>query len=297
MDRIEKVRELLGTEIRLIVCAVGANSPNLLAEQTIDKAFLECERIQNKFSRFDEKSELSLLNNKPGKWVKVSQEFYELLKFAQYLNECSEGAFDITVKGILDSWGYDSQYSFKESFGGKLGKVVFGKDFKVKITAPIDLGAIGKGYAVDKMIEHLKDFDNFCINAGGDLYAKGREVDGMPWKVVFEHPLRDDEAIGFVHVDDLALASSNPSRRRWNDKHHLVDPFKKATANQMLAVYTQAKSLMVADGFSTTLFVMGYEKAKALLKDLPVEAMLIGPSGQISLSPGFKGELFRALIA
>lgn len=303
MDRIEKVKELLGTQVRVIVCVgeekaddllrlSGVKSPNLLAEEAIDKAFLKCERIQNQFSRFRRGNELAYLNERLGQWVKVSEEFYNLLKFAHFLNEFSDGTFDISVKGILESWGYDENYSFKEAGEGKLGKLYLRENFEVKITAPVELGAIGKGYTVDQMIKYLENFDNFCVNAGGDIYARGCEVDGKPWKVVFEHPVNKDEAIGFVNVDDLALASSSPSRRSWSDKHHLVDALKKSPASEMLAVYTQAKSLMMADGFSTALFVMGYEKAKACLEDLPVEAMLVGSDGEISVSEGFKGQLF-----
>ena len=233
---------------------------------------------------------LAELNGRVGKWTDVDEEFFELIRFACDLKEMTGGAFDLTVKSVLDSWGYDSEYSFSEKDAGACGEIEL-REGQVKISDEIDLGGIGKGYALDRMVKCLERLDDFFINAGGDIYAKGKDVD-VPWRVLFEDPTDITQAIGFVDVSDMALASSNPNKRKWSDKHHLVDPRSLRPADEMMAVYTQAETCLLADAYSTALFVLGYEGAKKMVEDFPVEAMLVSPRGEIYRTSGFKGELF-----
>jgi thiamine biosynthesis lipoprotein len=223
-----------------------------------------------------------------------------LLKFGDNLRKETDGVFDLSVKSILESWGYDENYSFEEHGEGELGSVEFSDDGRVKLSAEIDLGGIGKGYAVDEMADILKDFSShYFINAGGDIFAKGLNEKGEKWKVYFEHPSDPEAVIGFVDIDEngMGLACTSPSKRKWKEKHHLVDPLTKQPADKMLAVYTQvgdsqSEAGSLADAYSTALFVMGYDVARKKLLELPVEAMLIDVSGAIYRTEGFRGELF-----
>lgn len=288
MERFIFEREKMGTGFRVVV--VSGNFE--VAENLVEKAFLEVDRIEKTYSRFIRNNELFDLNNNLGEWRCVSEEFYELVKFGERLKFDTAGAFDLTVKSVLESWGYDENYSFAESGIGKLGKIEFGKDCTLKIGAPIDLGALGKGYAVDKVAEILGGIGNFCVNAGGDICVKGCDLEGLGWKVLFEDPTDVTQAIGFTIVSDLALASSNALRRKWSDKSHLVDARKLESAKDMMAVYTQAQNCLTADAYSTALFVVGFEGAKNVLKNFPVEAMIVSKKGEIFRTPNFKGELF-----
>ncbi len=298
LQKFEQVRELLGTRITVSVVAENI-------DDQIERAFLECERIQQKYSCFLANSELNLLNARKGELVEVDKEFFGLLSFGEMVREKTGGCFNLAVKEILENWGYDSEYSFEEKVLGvgpmEGGFIELGEnDRRVKITREVDLGALGKGYALDCMVEVLAEFDSFCIDAGGDIFAQGFNEKRRPWKIAFEHPVNQDEAIGMVEVDGFFLASSNPQKRKWNDKHHLLNLKNLEPANEMLAVYTQAQSGILADAMSTALFVMGYEKAKDFLSQKPhfdgdyLEAMLISPEGAIFKSADFRGELFGA---
>jgi thiamine biosynthesis lipoprotein len=154
------------------------------------------------------------------------------------------------------------------------------------------LGGLGKGYAIDLMKKILDGFDHLLIDAGGDIFAKGKALDGAAWRLAFEHPKDVSQAIGIVEVDNFAVACTSPLRRKWRNRHHIVNPKKLAPACDMLAVYTQGADGITADAYSTALFVMGYEQSKKTVVDLPVEAMLVGPDGSVWKSEGFRGELF-----
>lgn len=258
----------------------------------ISRAFLECERIEKSFSRFVSESELSQLNKNTNSWQTVSDEMYLLLSLFVEIFETTNGALDPTVCGVLEGWGYDPEYSLREHAAGETGTVKLRKKNEVCISSPIDFGAIGKGYALDRMLLFLEDFSNVFLDAGGDLYGRGKNEKGEPWKVAFEHPTDISLGIGEVEVDEFFLGASSPSRRKWRDRHHLVNPKKKIPADDMEIVFTQAKKGLLADAFSTALFVMGFEKAKEVMPSLPVEAMIIGKNNEIFRSSGFQGKLY-----
>lgn len=285
--KIEVQRKHLGTPI--VVTVVAHDEARALA--AIERSFIECERIEKAYSRFSEGNELSTLNAQVGEWADVSDELYKLIEFGERVKERTGGAFDLTVKSILEGWGYDAVYSLREGVPGHTGQVELA-DGRVKLGAPLELGGLGKGYAIDRMDSLLQDFAHVCINAGGDLRVRGMDEEGKPWRIVFEHPTDITKGIGYVDTSDLALACSSPSRRSWRNRHHLVDPRSGEAAGDMLAVYTQSGSALLADAYSTALFVLGYEKARELLPELPVEAMLVGKDGVAYRSAGFEGDLF-----
>lgn len=285
--KIEVQRKQLGTPIVITMAA----HDEARAREAIERAFAECARIENAYSRFSGDNELSALNAQVGQWAEVSEELYKLIEFGERVKQRTGGAFDLTVKSILEGWGYDAAYSLQEGLPGQIGRVELA-DGRVKLSAPLELGGLGKGYAIDRMDSFLQDFANVCINAGGDIRVRGLDENGHPWRIVFEHPTDITKAIGYVDTSDLALACSSPSRRSWRNRHHLVDPRSGEAAGNMMAVYTQSASALVADAYSTALFVLGFEKARELLPELPVEAMLVGIDGMAYRSAGFEGELF-----
>jgi thiamine biosynthesis lipoprotein len=286
MQLLKEVREVLGTRVTVEVAAYDETR----ASAAIVRAFEECERIEAEYSRFIEGNQLAALNASLGSWAEVSTELFGLIAFGERVRELSGGAFDLSVKSILEGWGYDSDYSLAEAAAGACGAIEM-DDGHVKLSAQIDLGGLGKGYAIDRMLSKMDGLSNLCIDAGGDIFARGLNADHKPWKIAFEHPSDPEKAIGTVNVDGFALASSSPLRRAWRDRHHLVDPKSAEPAGGMLAVYTQADAALIADAYSTALFAMGYEEAKNALPALPIEAMLVAPDGRVWQSDGFKGEL------
>lgn len=312
MKRFTFEERHLGTPIVLQLIVEGEDfEAESSASQMARLCFDECERIEKTYSRFLEDTALAELNAQVGEWARVEEEFYRLLEFGEHLRERTSGAFDLSVKGILESWSYDKSYSFEAGESGGLGaagrmelRTTLDEGFEVRLSVPVELGGLGKGYAIDRMVNELsghcgelRNLRGFCINAGGDLFVQGSDENGEPWRILFEHPTDTSLAIGEVRLyGPLALAASSPSRRHWKNgekiRHHLVDPRTGEPAQNMLAVYIQAPAALLADAYSTALFVLGFEEAKMLVPQLPLEAMLIGAEGQFWKSEGFKGELF-----
>jgi thiamine biosynthesis lipoprotein len=139
------------------------------------------------------------------------------------------------------------------------------------------------------MASVLRDLPSVLIDAGGDMVGWGG-----PWKIVLEDPRDLKRAIGeVVWSERMAVGASSPARRKWRNRHHLVDPIRGEPAHGMLGVFTQASTALWADIYSTTLFVLGFERAQALLPTLDVEAMLVAADGRVFKSDGFNASLFQ----
>ena len=201
------------------------------------------------------------------------------------------------VGSVLESWGYGLEGQERVFEKGEFGGIEFREGNLLRASSPIDLGAFGKGYAADKAAEILKSVSqNFLIDAGGDILAFGGDLGAghKSFKIAFENPLDPKEAIGFVQSDRMALASSSAQKRKWGDKHHLVDGKNLQCAEDMLAVFVQGEDLMSADAYSTLLFVMGFERAREYLQKRPqkFEALILQSDFSFYRTESFEGELF-----
>ena len=252
------------------------------------KILRECKRIEQKFSRFLPSSDLSLLNASHG--GEVDDEFLFLLQKAADFFQCSKGVFDITVGGILNTWGYDAQYSFEE----KNMQESQGADFSLvhitenKVSFPkgiaLDFGGFGKGYALDRAAEMAVPSRNLILDFGGDLYIKGD-----PQKIALQNPFVQDEAIGTIVLQNQFFAASSGNFRTWRDRHHLVNPFTNAPADSCAGVFVVGKSGIVCDTASTTLFI---NPSPEIAEAFGVEFLAVFPNGKFLKTKGFEAEIF-----
>jgi len=291
-------QQVLGTKIYIEI--VGNDL--LEAEYYLTAASKELSRIERLYSRFLPESDLSKLNNNLNKFVPISEEFLYLIDFAEKARTDTDGIFNISIGAHLDNLGYDANYSFIEKkVQTKSGKIKFSKNGdKVKINSKIDLGGVGKGYALDRIAKILNIFSNVCIDLGGDIAVRGLAANEEPWVVGYEHSAITNRVIGDVHAteDWLFLASSSGNKRNWSKKegevlHHLIDPKTGKSADEMMAVFVQAKSGIIADVYATAFFVAGIEKSKnILIKNPEIQAFLISNSGKTLKTKAFKGNLY-----
>lgn len=247
--------------------------------------FKEIKRIEGLLSKYDPLSEISRLNA-AGK-LKVSPETFFIVKKAKEFSEESKGAFDITVGPLVGLWGFkDKDYRVPSEAKIKDALRLVGSDKivlqeganVVKLKTPgmvLDLGAIAKGYAVDKAVARLKaaGIKNCLINAGGEIYCMGVRSGSRLWKVAVQDP-RGDALRGGMELKDSAVATSGDYEQYFikDGKRyaHIIDPRTGyPAASRVSSVTVTGPDCLGADALATAFFVLGPEGSSAILDKFP----------------------------
>lgn len=278
MKIITEQRLFMNTTISITVVRPLASTVEV--QSAIEVAFGEFSRIVAQFTRFNENSELANLNRRKGKPTKVSEEFFMLIKKMIEMYEKTDGAFDPSVTDFLEAYGYDSTYDFTKLDDPLLSRKINDlvqkrkewtdvslneKTLQVTLNPEqkIDLGGIGKGYAIDCAASKLmKVSENFLIDGGGDIYAHGKNEKSETWVAALKTMNIDrvEQVIGGMELHNEALASSGSWARKIKQFHHLLDP-KTGTPveKDYSTVFVKAPTATDADAWATALFVGGRE--------------------------------------
>ena len=259
------------------------------AEQ-VQKAFGWFAHVESLCSRFDETSELSRLSNSPcDTRVIVSSLLFQLIHFACSVARVSGGAFDPTVGHAMQVLGFNRNYLTGEtiSSANEAGARCSYRDIEldptnrtVTITCPLvlDLGAVAKGFAIDLAAEELKPLENFAINAGGDILARGHHSANTPWRIGIRHPRQPEDAIDTLLISDAAVCTSGDYERPRPDGqpgHHLLDPQTRQPVEGVASVTVVAPTAMLADALSTAAFVLHQDEGIDLLESQSVEGLIV----------------------
>ena len=260
----------------------------LAAEELLDQALEQFDYVVKKFSRFDSKSEINKLNQNSGKYFKVSEELFTLVQLALQASRESDYIYDPTIIDLLKAYGYGKSYDPGNiveklnvpNFRAEIDQIIKSRhnpseiemdeqNLTIKLAKgqQIDLGSIGKGYAIDlsrKVLEHAGVSD-FLINAGGDIYAGGSK------KVALFDPRNPDEPFDTIEVENQALAGSGSFARKVGIFSHLINLKKLSSSdeikneNEILQTYVIAPTATEADLYATVLFLSG-ETGLSILK-------------------------------
>ena len=237
------------------------------------KLFDELQRIEQKYTRFDSSSYLMNLNSHLFTKQLIDSETYFLLKFAEEMKKFTRGYFSIDQKNRLESYGYGLRENFSKSniFSNLFSRNYFLFSSSILLLKQIEIGGFGKGYALLKLKEILdfEDVKEYELNAGGDIYVKGKS------EIYLESPYSQENVFASVFLKNTSLCSSSPSRRSFNSKHHLINPKLKDSTSDLIQVFIQEENPMRCDALSTALFVMGFEKAVSFSKKHNLSVLLI----------------------
>lgn len=193
------------------------------AARQVEAAATEALRIEHKFSRYRDDNIIHRINTANGQPVTVDEETARLIDFAVMLHELSDGLFDITSGVLRRAWKFDGSDKVPDAPTiNALLPLVGWQHVQWQnpvITLPagmeIDLGGVGKEYAVDRVFNLLGGMTDaaLLVNFGGDLRARGPRRDGSAWQIGIETPDRENTAAESLSLVNGALATSGDARR------------------------------------------------------------------------------------
>jgi thiamine biosynthesis lipoprotein len=277
----------LGTECELLL-DVDPGPDAVLALATAEGEIRGLERL---LSRFRPDSELSRLNE-AGE-LEAGDDLLAVVRLALEARERTGGRFDPTVHDALVAAGYDRSFDDLQAGGACSPPVpaggavrVRGRRIELEPGVRLDLGGIGKGYAVDRAVARLAGVGPCLVNAGGDLAVAGVPPGGV-WPVGLEAPAGEIT----LGVAQGALATSGRDRRRWRaggeERHHLIDPATGRPAeSDLVTVTVAARTAVEAEVAAKALFLAGERDAAAEADALGVPALLVTADGRVRFAGG-----------
>ncbi|WP_343287270.1 FAD:protein FMN transferase [Gordonia sp. SID5947] len=233
------------------------STPTPLTDDAAHRVADELDRIDRVWSRFRDDSTVAEIARHGGRHLIASAD-QPLVDWYRRLYDLTGGAVSPMVGQVLADAGYDAEYSLVPQpvvgSAPRWDDVLSAHTGALEVRRPVllDVGAAGKGFAVDRVAAIVgEEVDSYVVDGGGDMRI--RWPDG-PMRVALEHPLDAEKAIGVVELGDGAICASAANRRAWADWHHIVDPRSASPAREVLATWVMASDAMLADGLATALF-------------------------------------------
>lgn len=281
----------------------------------LDKLLIE---VNNQMSTYQQDSEISRFNQlkAANQAVEISQDFAKVVQEAIRLNGITEGALDVTVGPLVNLWGFGpdkrlnkvppmEQIKERSAYVG-IDKISLKIESKPTLTKAepnlyLDLSSIAKGFGVDKLAEYLENIgvSNYLVEIGGELRGKGKNLQGVDWRIAIEQPVisQAQSAQIMVPLHNLAMATSGNYRNYFEDEQgnrlsHIIDPKQlRPVSHNLASITVLAPTTMTADGLSTGLFVLGAEKALEVAEREKLAIFLIiknGDNFETKMSNEFK---------
>jgi len=285
-------------------------SDSVVSKAEVDSIF---KAIDLSLSLYKKESLINLFNRNGS--VRMDEHMKNVVERSLAINKSSHGGFDITVKTLVDLWGFGvsgkkaipSTKQIKKALSVTGSNLIFIKNDSLlarKKNVQIDCNGIAQGYSVDLMFHYLekKGIEDILVEIGGEVRVKGKNAEGGNWKVGLESPSGITEewypVNEVLELDSKAVTTSGDYRNFFRDKgkmySHIIDPRTgKPVNNGVISVTVIANDAMEADGWDNGFFVMGIEKAFATLQDHPeleLRMIYLDKQGNIrdSSSVGFK---------
>ena len=266
-------QQLFAMDTYMSLTAYGEN-----AKEAVEASVEEIQRIEQLISIGFDSSEVSKLNQQGE--GNASEDTQILLQKSMELWEKTDGVFDISIYPVMKLWGFaDENYKVpkEDELRETLKLVDAGKisydegahriSFEKKGMA-IDFGGIGKGYTSNRVMEVFKEHGvtSGIINLGGNVQTLGSHTDQSKWNVAIKDPMHTEDMLGTLKIANQAVITSGGYERYFEENgktyHHIIDPATGYPADSgILSATIISEDGMLADGLSTSLFIMGIDKA------------------------------------
>lgn len=273
-----------------------------LAQQAAESALDLIDELEGQLTIFRDHSEVSQLNATAADGpVEVERRLFELLEFAAHITRQTQGAFDIATGALTRAWGFYRREGRvptpleRSQAMAQTGTrfIALDRDRRtvryLRQGLEINLGSIGKGYALDRVAERLGEewhVTSALVHGGASsVRAIGTPL-GQPrgWPVAIKHPWLPERRLGTVHLDGCGLGTSAATFQHfeYNGRKlgHLLDPRTGWPAEGMDQVSVVAPTAAEADALSTAFFVLGVEPTARFCQTRPDIGVVMLPAGQ-----------------
>ena len=321
------------TAISIIVYCGSEKEFDDLSER-VHSEFVRYHRLFDIYSEYDGMNNACTVNKRAGDgtMVEVPEELLDLLEFSAEACRLSEGRVNIAMGAVLSLWHEAREYSTDHPDGAYVpseedlkaaaqhcsieGIIIDRNTSSVRLSDPlmsIDLGAVAKGWTVEKIAQDLladgtiSGLRGMAISAGGNVRVLGPKDGNGTWTIAVQDPRDGASASDYMdtlQLGDLSLVTSGVNQRyfeaegkRW---HHIIDPDTLRPREGFLSVTVLTEDSGLADALSTALFNMSMEDGKALLEALKAgtksisgisvktaEAVWILPDGSMQYTSGY----------
>jgi thiamine biosynthesis lipoprotein len=290
------------------------------AKKVFEEGFRRYHRLFDIYNEYEGEVNLAKVNDLAGETVKVPHEIAELLELGIECERLTNGRVNIALGAVISLWHGCREDAERDKAGARIPsdeelreaakhcdiarlRVDTAND-TVLIEDPLmrlDVGAIAKGFAADKVGEELKRFGfAFMLNCGGAVLASGNKPDGSPWVAGIDMPDSEGFAAS-VPVVDSALSSSGNYIRYFTvdgvNYGHIIDPDTLYPANigaetvSVSVSYGSGYCAAYADALSTACYILDADKGLELISGIEgAEALFILKTGELRRSEGFPGE-------
>jgi thiamine biosynthesis lipoprotein len=273
------------------------------ASNAIEKAFQEIVRLDDLMSNYKPDSALSNLNRFAHFHAEQApSDLYRVIDQAVRFSRLSDGKFDISIAPLVNLWKAAMRgegtplRAQQEALRSCVGfeKIELLPPDRISFRSSclqLDLGAIGKGYAVDRAVEVLRALGirDALINAGGStIFAMGAPPHQTAWLVHLRDPSNQIDPQVMLKDGSVSTSEQTPHSLLGNDSAgHIIDPDTGMPLQTVFAVSAVSKTATVSDALSTTLLLLGPAKGKALVKNMAdVSAIWVSPQAQIETATG-----------
>lgn len=277
------------------------------AKSVLEDAKAEIQRLDQLWSVGNKKSEIYQLNQK--KKLKVSEETLNLIEYGKRMNQVTGKAFDITIYPLMDLWGFTTEKykvptdeEINEIRENQMGTQYIKINKKTCVVTlehgiEIDLGGIAKGYTSQKIAELMEKegVKHGVISLGGNVQSIGTKTDGSRWKVGIQSPDDSMEMVGAYQSKGESVITSGAYERYFEKNgtvyHHILDPSTgKPSRKNLTSVTIISKNGTLADTLSTSLFIMGKDKAIQFWRNHSKEfqMILVDQNDKIYISQGIQ---------
>ncbi|MBR4960421.1 MAG: FAD:protein FMN transferase [Clostridia bacterium] len=292
----------MDTVITLRLAAEGMDN------ETLGKASADVQRIvadlENILSCHKETSELSALNREVYLHIEVDETLLTVLNTAFQMHALTGGAYDPTLGALTKLWNVSGggpvpdEDAIAEALSHKGTDKLTSQGNSVTKNDPamqIDLGGLGKGYALQQVLAHLAstDIPYGLVSMGGNIGVFGQKTNGTPFQIGIKDPHDTSTVVGYMYIPSGFVSVSGNYERYFREEgklyHHILDPetgYPAETGLSSVAVYAQNGS--AADALSTALYVMGLEEGMTFYESGQVqfEAVFITEDNRIIPTPG-----------